>query len=124
LLPVITGDSHSTIVSNGVVKAGGVVRPEFNNYTPALNTTWNLVSGTNLEKKFTLDTSLLPGLARGTGVVLKHSSTTASLEYINTLILQVDRGTGEVKLANVVGSPIAFDAYTISSQWNVGRYLE
>lgn len=115
LQPVITGSGHSTITATGAVQAGGIVRPEFSGYTPVVGDAWNLVAGGSLSGQFTLDSSMAPVVARGTDFSLLQTGTTATLRYTNKLILQVNRGTGSTSLLNVIGSPISFDAYTITS---------
>jgi hypothetical protein len=115
LQPVITGTTHSTINATGAVQADGAIRPEFSGYTPVLGDSWNLVTGSSLTGQFVLDTSLAPVAPRGVDFTLVHTNTTATLRYINKLILQVNRGTGAATITNVVGSPITFDAYTITS---------
>jgi hypothetical protein len=115
LQPVITAATHSTITATGLVQAGGTIRPEFSGFSPALGTSWNIVTGGSLNGQFGLDTSLAPVAPRGVDFVLVHNDTTATLRYTNKLILQVNRGTGSATITNVVGSPITFDAYTITS---------
>jgi hypothetical protein len=116
LNPVITGASHSTISVAGTATLGGVVRPEFSGYTAVLGNSWNLVSASALTGSFAgLDASLLPATQRGTGFTLTSTPTTATLRFTNKLILSVDRITGSIKIENVVGSPVAFDGYSIVS---------
>ncbi len=114
LQPVITGGTHSAVTATGTMQAGGVVRPELN-FTPTLGDTWNIASGGSLIGQFTLDSSLAPVLPRGTDLTLAQSATSATLQYTNKLILQVNRFSGAVRLLNVVGNAITLDAYTISS---------
>lgn len=114
--PVITGTSHSTINVTGQATLGGKVRPEFSGYTPVLGNSWNLVSAGEIGGNFApLDTSLLPSTPRGTGFALSTSATSATLRFTNKLVLSVDRVTGATKIENVVGSPIQFDGYSMSS---------
>ncbi|HJQ78320.1 MAG TPA: hypothetical protein VJ828_00115 [Lacipirellulaceae bacterium] len=115
LQPVITGSTHSTITASGPVQAGGAIRPEFSGFSPALGNAWNIVTGGSLSGEFALDTSLAPVAPRGVDFEVVHTNSTATLRYINKLILQINRGTGAATITNVVGSPITFDAYTITS---------
>lgn len=115
LNPVITGVAHSTITVAGTANLGGVVRPEFSGYTPVLGNSWNLVTANQLAGNFTVDASLAPTGPLGTAYVVSKTATTATLKYTNLLVLNVDRATGAVKIQNKVGSPIALDAYTITS---------
>lgn len=115
LNPVITGASHSTINVTGAANLGGVVRPEFSGYSPVLGNSWNLVTATQLNGNFAVDASLAPVGPLGTAYVVTKTATTATLKYTNLLVLNVDRATGAVQIQNKVGSPIAFDAYTITS---------
>jgi hypothetical protein len=116
LNPVITGATHSTINVAGTATLGGSVRPEFSGYTPMLGNSWNLVNASALSGAFVnLDSSLLPATARGTGFTISATATAATLRFTNKLILSVDRVTGSAKIENVVGSPIAFDGYSIAS---------
>lgn len=115
LTPVITGATHSTINVTGTAALGGTVQPQFSGYTPAIGNSWNLVTATQLTGNFALDASQAPALPRGTGFYVTNTATTATLRYSNKLILSVDRATGATKITNVVGGPLAFDAYTIVS---------
>jgi hypothetical protein len=115
LNPVITGLTHSTIQVTGLASFGGIVRPEFVGYTPVLGNSWNLVTATSLNDVFTVDASLAPTAPLGARYIVTKSATTATLRYTNALVLTVNRGTGGVQIRNAIGSPIAFDGYTISS---------
>jgi hypothetical protein len=115
LQPTITGSTHSTITATGAVQAGGVIRPEFSGFTPVLGNSWNLVTGGSVTGQFSLDKSLAPIVPRGTDFNLRQTATTTTLEYINKLILQVNRSSGATSLQNVVGSPINIDGYTLNS---------
>ena len=115
LVPVITGPTHSTINVTGTANLGGTVKPQFSGYTPVLGNSWNLVTAAQLTGGFTLDTSSAPVVPRGTGFYVKQTNTTSTLKYSNLLVLTVDRGNGATSIQNVVGSPIAFDGYTIFS---------
>ncbi|BBO33607.1 dockerin type I domain-containing protein [Lacipirellula parvula] len=115
LNPVITGAAHSTINVTGTANLAGIVRPEFSGYTPVLGNSWNLVTANQLAGNFTVDASLAPAGPLGTAYVVSKTNTTATLKYTNLLVLNVDRATGAVNIQNKVGSPIAFDAYTVTS---------
>jgi hypothetical protein len=119
LVPVIAGAAFNPIQVTGDVQLGGVVRPELSGFTPALGNSWTLVTGGAVTGSFGLDTSQLPETPRGAGFFLTKTATTARLNYSNLLILNVDRGTGAVKIENAVGSPIAIHGYTIASTDNV-----
>jgi hypothetical protein len=115
LQPTITGATHSTISTPGAVQAGGKIRPEFSGYSPVLGNTWNLVSGGSVSGQFSLDKSLAPIGPRGTDFNLRQTGTGTILEYINKLIVQVNRSSGATSLQNVIGSSISIDGYTLSS---------
>jgi hypothetical protein len=115
LNPVITGVTHSAINVSGTAFLGGGVRPEFSGFTPALGSSWNLVTASALWGDFSLDRSLLPDTPRGTGFYVSKTATAAKLNYSNLLILKVDRNTGATVIENAVGAPIGFDGYTIAS---------
>lgn len=115
LNPVITGAAHSTINVTGTANLGGVVRPEFSGYTPVLGNSWNLVTAGQLAGNFTVDASSAPIGPVGTAYLVSQTATTATLKYTNMLVLNVNRGTGAVQIQNKIGSPIAFDGYTITS---------
>jgi hypothetical protein len=115
LNPVITGATHSAINATGTAFLGGVVRPEFSGHTPALGNAWNLVTAGSVQGALAVDRSLAPAPARGADYIVTTTPTTATLRYTNLLLLSVDRGTGAISIQNVVGSPIALDAYTITS---------
>jgi hypothetical protein len=114
-VPVITGTSHSAINVTGTASLAGAVRPEFSGYTPALGNSWNLVTAGQLLGTFAVDASQVADPPRGAGYYITKTATTAKLNYGNLLILKVDRNSGATVLENAVGSPISFDAYTISS---------
>lgn len=115
LNPVITGAAHSTINVTGTANLAGTVRPEFSGYTPVLGNSWNLVTAGQLAGNLAVDASLAPVGPLGTAYVVTKTNTTATLKYTNLLVLNVDRATGAVQIQNKVGSPIAFDAYTVTS---------
>ncbi|RIK78455.1 MAG: hypothetical protein DCC67_11550 [Planctomycetota bacterium] len=115
LNPVITGAAHSVINAAGTAFLDGVVRPEFSGHTPVLGNAWNLVTAGSIQGRLEIDRSLAPAPVRGADYVVTTTATTATLRYMNLLVLAVDRGTGAVSIQNVVGSPIALDAYTITS---------
>src|SRR5690606_29450557 len=93
----------------------GTVRPEMSGYSPTLGASWDLVTASELLGRFDLDVSGLPDLPRGVGYSISQNKTTATLRYTNKLILSVDRNSGAATLQNVIGAPITFDAYTITS---------
>lgn len=115
LRPVITGLSHSAIDVTGRATLGGVVQPAFSGHTPALGNSWDLVTAGSIQGRFTVDDSQSPAAPRGAAYVMTQTDTTATLRYMNKLILSVDRGTGATSIQNAIGSPIAFDGYTITS---------
>jgi hypothetical protein len=115
LNPVITGASHSAISVTGTARLGGIVRPEFHNFSPSVGASWNLVTAGAIEGAFAVDSSLAPVGPVGTVYRVSTTGTTATLQYTNALVLNVDRATGAAQIQNKIGSPIAFDAYTITS---------
>lgn len=113
--PVITGTSHSSIQVTGEAKLGGTLRPEFSGYTPTLGSSWNLLTAQKVSGRFTVDESLAPTAPRGAAYFVSTSPTAVTLNYSNKLILGVDRGTGAMKIQNVIGNALAIDGYTIAS---------
>jgi hypothetical protein len=111
LIPVITGSTHSAIDVTGLATLDGRVRPEFEGYTPTFGQSWQIVNAGSFAGRFA-DVSGAPNLPRGAGFV---ASANGLLTYTNKLILVANRATGAVTVQNVIGDPVEFDAYTISS---------
>lgn len=119
LIAEVTGATHSAIAVTGAATLDGSVKVQFNGYTPVLGNSWPLVNAASVTGNLAIDASAAPAAARGTGYQVVKTATTASLTLTNELVLTVNRH-GATKIENVVGSPILFDGYTISSD---GGYL-
>jgi len=116
LAPVITGVNHSSISVTNTAQLNGVLRPQFNGYSPVLGDSWQLVSAGAIAGDFSsINISDAPVPPRGAGYTVTKTPSTATLVYENKLILSVSRATGSATIENALGSPISFDAYTISS---------
>jgi hypothetical protein len=120
---VISGATHSAIQVQGTADLGGVLAVRINGATPALGASWNLVNAGDIVDRFTeLDTSLAPLLPRGAQYEVSLTDTKASLEVRNSLLISVDRTTGNVVLENPLGSAISFDGYAIRSAGGLLRH--
>jgi hypothetical protein len=115
LVPVLTSATHATIQVGGTAQLAGTLRPEFAGYAPQLGDAWDLVDANRVTGRFALDLSQTPTAPRGAGYYVQYGADAATLHYDNLLVLQVDRGTGAMQILNVLGDPIALDAYTIVS---------
>lgn len=116
LVPVITSQGHSIIDVSGIANLDGRVQPEFDGVTIQVGDSWDLVSAAAVTGQFTVDPSAISvQTPRGTALTVTTTATTATLELTNQLLLTANAVTGVIEIENVLGSPITFDAYTISS---------
>jgi hypothetical protein len=115
---VITGNSHSAIAAGGAAAVSGTLRPEFQGVTPQLGDSWPLINAASVAGTFTVDASLAPTLDPGVIYASAVNATEGSVNLVvtNTLELLVNRRSGATSIRNIVGDPIQFDTYSISSE--------
>lgn len=121
-IPELTSATSSPLRSQSGVSLGGTLRPEYSGPTPAVGTTWALIDATGIAGGFDeVDTSGFPALPFGQvyefQVVADPGSVnglTGQLAVEQKLVLNVNRATGEVAIAN---GPAAVDlvGYSIGS---------
>lgn len=107
-IPELTSGASSALKAQGAIAVGGVLRPEYTGPTPTPGTTWKLFDAPSITGQFAdVDTSDFPALPFGqvyefqvvsdTGSV---NGTTGQLAVEQKLVLNVDRNTGAVSIAN------------------------
>ena len=112
----ITGDGSPILKVGGDAKVGGTLFPTFDGVTPAFGDTFTFVEANSVElsgASVELPASVV--LPRGLEGRIVSDGKTAALEFGNLPILQVHRATGESKITNVVGGPVAFAGYSVTS---------
>lgn len=113
----ITSGTHSAIAVSGIADLSGTLRVNLSGVTPANGNTWDLVTAnggiTRMFQNVVIDEA--PALARGLQYRAVQSGNTAQLEVGNTLIVTVDRQTGEAVVNNVIGSGITLASYALQS---------
>jgi len=112
LVAAITGATHSAISVGGKASLSGELDLTFAGVTPALGQSWQLVTAGSVTPFGSITG---PALDRGLQFQGKYTATTASVAVGNTLILSVDRVSGNASLTNVVGSALAIDGYSVES---------
>ena len=137
----ITGASHTVMTATGNIQLDGVLIPTFSGgATPTEGASWDLFDAATLSGAF--DDVRAPGRVPGQGFVIETrpggNGVIGSLAIRSTLVLEVNRDTGEVQITQPFGSPVTIDAYSIesasgnlgSSTWNsleaqgVGDWIE
>lgn len=112
--------NHSALKTDGNATVGGTLRPMFTGFTPAAGNRWRLIDAVgNVNQDFSaIDTSLvsLPqGLALRTLPGMNGTRNTLDLLVEEVLVLQVNRDTGAVTMANVGAASKTIDGYSILS---------
>jgi hypothetical protein len=120
--------AHSALRADGNATLGGTLKPMFTGFTPAAGNRWRMVdvAGT-VSGNFSLDTSMvsLPtGLALTTVPGTNGARNTRDLLVEEVLVLQVNRGTGAVSIANIGAANKTIDGYSILSPfgWLTGTW--
>ena len=121
--------THSALKADGNATVGGTVRPMFTGVTPAAGNRWRLVdvAGTVTGTFSTIDKSAL-SLPVGLDVTVvpgtNGARTTRDLLVEEVLVLQVNRSTGAVSIANVGAANKNIDGYSILSPngWLTGTW--
>lgn len=120
--PVINGANAATLIADGgPVTLGGTLRPDFGGGTPALGSSWKLVEGSAILGGFSnIDRSLTGALGPGQSLIVRTVDApagrkAAQLEHRQVAVLNVNRDTGVVSLANPGAVGVTLDGYTISS---------
>jgi hypothetical protein len=114
LAAVITGASHSAIAVGGKASLSGELELTFDGVTPALGQSWQIVSAESVTPFGSISVNG-PALDRGLQFQGKYTASTASVGIGNTLILSVDRVSGNASLSNVIGNALVIDGYSIES---------
>jgi hypothetical protein len=112
--------AHSALKTDGNATVGGTLRPLLTGFTPAAGNKWSLVDavGTVTGNFSTVDTSgvTLPnGLAFRVVPGTNGARNTRDLTIEEVLVLQVNRDTGAVSIANVGAQNKNIDGYSILS---------
>jgi hypothetical protein len=122
LVPNITNSSnHSKIVTQGTASVNGTLKPMFTGVTPAAGNKWTLIDApTTINGTFaTVDTSMAPALPAGSSYSVFQETIGGrrllQLAIEEILILQVNRTTGAVSIANIGTQPKTLDGYSILS---------
>ena len=114
-LGTLSFESGATVSVEGIATVGGSVLPQltaapsFGDVIPFVEAGSVQLANPSLELPDGVE------LPRGLQANISATNTTASIEFSNFPILQVDRGTQQGKIMNVVGDPIAITGYTIQS---------
>lgn len=115
----ITGSTHSIMRAAGNLQLdGGVLVPNFSgSANPVEGASWDLFDTATTAGQF--DEVRVPGRVPGQGFVLETrpggNGVITSLAIRSTLVLEVDRDTGEVQITQPFGSPVFIDGYSIES---------
>ncbi len=113
----ITGGTHSAIAVSGIADLSGTLRVNLSGVTPTNGNSWNLVTAnggiTRMFENIVVDEA--PALARGLQYRAVQSGNTAQLEVGNTLVVTIDRQTGEATVENPIGSGITLASYALQS---------
>ena len=124
--PVITGASHSPIKSNVNVIAGGNLNVQFSGAPPTLGSTWTLFDGLAVGGVFANEgtgRTVVPtaGVTPTAGAAFRLRNQAGGLGqqlqllYESVLVLDVNRDTGNLTIANPLNGSYAIDGYTVSS---------
>lgn len=113
---VINADTHSAIQVTGNARLGGTLAATFDGITPAFGDSWDIITAGSFTGDFsTLDTSDLGSLPTGLQLRTEMNGNAVQLAVGNTLVVEVDRLSGETIVSNVVGGPIEIVGYGILS---------
>jgi hypothetical protein len=121
LVPSITAGGSPKIVTQGTATVAGTLKPMFTGVTPAAGNKWTIIDApSTINGSFsTIDVSMAPALPAGTAfstfTETVGSRRQLQLAVEEILVLQVNRATGAVSIANVGTQPKSFDGYSILS---------
>lgn len=112
--------NHSALKTDGNATVNGTLRPVFTGFTPAAGNRWRLIDAVgSVNGSFSnVDTSSLAlpqGLALRTLPGMNGARNTLDLMVEEVLVLQVNRDTGAVSIANVGAASKTIDGYSILS---------
>lgn len=114
----ITSATHSAINVGGTADLAGTLRVNISGVTPANGSSWNLVTAAGGISRMFNDVVIesAPSLARGLQYRTVEVGNTARLEVGNTLVVTIDRQTGEAVVQNPIGSGITLASYALTSE--------
>ena len=120
-IPEITGSTHSTIKAPNGVSADGILRVEFNGYTPTIADTWNLFDASAVNGEFSAIESSGATLPVGQILTFKAVPDGSSVNGVygqlgieQRLVLRVNRDTRAVSIETGTEA-VNFDGYVIRS---------
>lgn len=109
----ITGDSHSAITVGGAANLGGTLQVQLSGVTPEFGSSWPLLAADEVTGSF--DAIQSPPLPPGLRYRVAQDQGGISLAVSNSLVLTVDRSSGDGIIANPAGGPVTFNSYSIDS---------
>jgi hypothetical protein len=121
LVPGITAAGSPKIVTQGTATIGGTLKPMFTGVTPAAGNKWTIIDApATINGGFTtVDASMAPALPMGTAYSVFQETVGSrrllQLAVEEILVLNVNRETGAVSIANVGTQPKSLDGYSILS---------
>jgi hypothetical protein len=121
LVPNITAVGSPKIVTQGTANLGGTLKPMFTGVTPAAGNKWTIIDApSTVNGAFgTIDSSMAPALPAGTAYSVFQETIggrrLVQLAVEEVLVLQVNRNTGAVSIANIGTQPKSLDGYSILS---------
>src|SRR5262249_26695062 len=111
----------SPLKSAGTASVAGTLKPTFTGVTPAAGNSWNIIDAASITGGFTtLDLSAAPALPAGQSYQVSqvNGGTNGKLPKLTIeeiLVLQVNRNSGAVAIANIGTSPKALEGYSVLS---------
>ncbi len=120
-VPNITATGSPKIVTQGTATVGGTLKPMFTGVTPAAGNKWTILDApSTINGTFgTIDASMAPALPAGTAYSVFQETVGSrrllQLAIEEILVLNVNRQTGAVSIANVGTQPKSLDGYSILS---------
>ncbi|MCA9239348.1 MAG: hypothetical protein KDA37_04075 [Planctomycetales bacterium] len=113
----ISDTTHGQITAGGSADLSGTLLVDVSGVSPVLGMTWNLVTASGgIAKMFDqIVVDNTPPLTRGLQFQAVENGNTAQLKVGNTLIVTVDRQTGDTTIENPIGSGINVASYALRS---------
>jgi len=118
---ITSSSTHSPLKSAGTASVAGTLKPTFTGVTPAAGNSWNLIDAVAITGGFTtVDLSGAPALAAGQSYQVSQvnggtNGKLLKLSIDEILVLQVNRNSGAVAIANIGASPKALEGYSVLS---------
>jgi hypothetical protein len=112
--------NHSALKTQGTAAVNGTLKPMFTGVTPAVGNRWTLIDAASaINGTFSnIDLSMAPVVPGATFQVVSATNGTRHLLQLavaEVLVLQVNRDTGAVSIANPGATAKTFDGYSILS---------